>query len=111
GNITRPSRLRGLHRRHHRTIIKIITMLQLATCTLAQTTTQPARTIKDQGVITTGQEIAPAGVQSVFAGRTYGVSFGETSNEIWVLTAKSVVRLSLSENRVSGRFPFEGSPG
>src|SRR5947207_447000 len=95
----------------HRFVIGILIVLLLTTWALAQTTTQPARNVTDAGVITTGQAISPAGVQSVFAGRTYGVSFGETSDEIWVLSANSVFRLSWTENRVLGRFPFEGRPG
>jgi len=47
----------------------------------------PVRTVPDPGVITTGQNIVPAGVQAVFEGRVLGVSFGGTSNFIYVLTA------------------------
>ena len=47
----------------------------------------PVHTVPDPGVITTGQIIAPAGVQAVFEGRVLGVSFGASRECIYVLTA------------------------
>lgn len=50
---------------------------------------QPVRGVTDPGVITTGQAITPAGVQSVFEGRVYGITFGETDADVWVLTGRN----------------------
>jgi len=36
----------------------------------------PARNVPDRGVVTTNQRTTPAGSQSVFKGRVYGVAFG-----------------------------------
>ena len=49
----------------------------------------PSRAVTDPGVITTRQAITPAGVQSVFDGRVYGLTFGATDAELWVLTGRT----------------------
>src|SRR5262245_28036665 len=49
-------------------------VLILATAARAQQT-QP-RAVRDPGVVTTGQQITPAGVQSIYDGRVFGVAFG-----------------------------------
>ncbi|MEP7271261.1 MAG: hypothetical protein ABI882_07130, partial [Acidobacteriota bacterium] len=58
---------------------------------LAQTPDRPLRSVTDPGVVTTRQNITPAGVQTVFDGRVYGVTFGASANEIYVLTARGRV--------------------
>jgi YVTN family beta-propeller protein len=50
-------------------------------------------------------------VQSIFQGRVYGVSFGETTSELWVLGAGQLYRLDWQANRVVERIPFTGTPG
>jgi len=77
----------------------------------AQTFERPQRAVTDPGVITTRQDITPAGVQAVFQGRVYGVSFGESAGELWVLTANQVYRFDWHANRVLDRVPLEGSAG
>ena len=52
----------------------------------AQTTPGPARFVTDPGVITTRQAITPAGVQAIFDGRVYGLTFTANPNEIFVPT-------------------------
>src|ERR687888_576736 len=47
---------------------------------------QPKREISDPGVIATNQRVTPAGVQSVFTDRVFGVRFGARPGEIWVTT-------------------------
>src|SRR5688500_18670784 len=75
---------------------------------LSPTASQPARAVTDPGVITTRQAITPAGVQSVFDGRVFGVTFGATDAELWVLTGRTasgkprVSRLDWMQNRVRG---------
>ena len=44
----------------------------------AQSPDKPLRSVTDPGVVTTRQAITPAGVQTVFDGRVYGVAFGAT---------------------------------
>jgi YVTN family beta-propeller protein len=83
---------------------------------LSQTATQPARAVTDPGVITTRQAITPAGVQSVFDGRVFGVTFGATDAELWVLTGRTasgkprVSRLDWMQNRIRGQWDLNGTP-
>jgi YVTN family beta-propeller protein len=69
------------------------------------------RIVKDPGVITTRQAITPAGLQSVFNGRVYGVAFGKTSSEVWVLHAHEVTFLDWRANKALAHVTFEGSAG
>ena len=47
-----------------------------AVALLSQGAQPPVRAVTDPGVITTRQGITPAGVQSVFDGRVFGITFG-----------------------------------
>ena len=47
----------------------------------AQSVDRPARAVTDPDVATTRQATTPAGVQSVFDGRVYGVAFGSSASE------------------------------
>ena len=82
----------------------------------AQSVDRPARGVTDPGVVTTRQAITPAGVQSVFDGRVYGVAFGASASELWVLTGRSragkaqLYRLDWLKNAVGGRWELEGAP-
>jgi YVTN family beta-propeller protein len=87
------------------------TFYLIATVLFAQTPEQPVRAVTDAGVITTRQAISPAGVPSVFKGRVYGVVFGATPSELWVLGATHVYRMDWKTNRVIERVPVGGSPG
>ncbi len=73
--------------------------------------TVPVRNVTDPGVVVTRQAITPAGAQSVFQGRVYGVTFGSNPDEVWVLDAKHVVGLNWRENRVLSTASIEGKPG
>jgi len=76
----------------------------------------PTRGVTDPGVITTRQAITPAGVQSVFDGRVYGLAFGAEDDEIWVLTGRTkagrphVYQLDWLENRVRNSWALSGIP-
>jgi YVTN family beta-propeller protein len=76
---------------------------------------QPVRGVTDPGVITTGQAITPAGVQSVFDGRVYGITFGATDGDVWVLTGRNrasrpeVYHLDWLENRTRAKWEVEGT--
>ena len=72
---------------------------------------KPVRNVTDPGVVVTRQNITPAGAQSVFQGRVYGVAFGSKPDEIWVLDAKNLVGLNWRENRVVSSVPLDAKPG
>ncbi|RPJ87294.1 MAG: hypothetical protein EHM18_01880, partial [Acidobacteria bacterium] len=67
---------------------------------------KPSRSVTDPGVVTTRQAITPAGVQSVFEGRVYGLTFGGKPTEVAVMTYDQktgiglVSRIDWMSNRV-----------
>jgi DNA-binding beta-propeller fold protein YncE len=65
----------------------------------------------DQGVITTRQQITPAGVQSAFEGAVYGAVFDRDSSLVWILTANELLALDWRSNRVVHRVAVHGDPG
>ncbi len=71
----------------------------------------PQRTVTDPGVIATDQRVTPAGVQSVFKGRVYGVRFGTTSSELWVAASGGAYRLNWNANRVIAHGAYDGRGG
>jgi YVTN family beta-propeller protein len=75
----------------------------------AQTVQAPVRAVRDPGVVTTRQAIAPAGVSSVFQGRVYGASW--SGDELWVLHASQLYRLDWRSNKVIANLPHGGAPG
>jgi YVTN family beta-propeller protein len=81
-----------------------------------QSVDRPVRAVTDPGVVTTRQAITPAGVQSVFDGRVYGMAFGGTATELWVLTGRTragkaqLYRLDWLKNAVGGRWEIDGAP-
>jgi DNA-binding beta-propeller fold protein YncE len=83
----------------------------------SQTNDKPARAVTDPGVVTTRQTITPAGVQTIFDGRVYGVAFGASPNEIWALTARGrsaptqVFKLDWLNNKILSRLPIAENPG
>src|SRR5688500_12051406 len=85
--------------------------LLIAALAWAQTPQQPVRSVTDPGVITTRQSITPAGVPSIFKGRVYGVTFGESVADLWVLGVSDVYRMDWKQNRVLERVPLGGAPG
>jgi DNA-binding beta-propeller fold protein YncE len=88
--------------------------LMLAVLALLQATLsappQPKREVPDSGVIATNQQVTPAGVQSVFTDRVFGVRFG-APGEIWVSIHGSAYRLSWRDNVVLGSAAFDGRAG
>ena len=83
----------------------------------AQTHDKPARAVTDPGIVTTRQTITPAGVQTVFDGRVYGVAFGASPDEVWALTARGrsvptqVFKLDWVNNKILSRLPIAENPG
>src|SRR6266498_3811076 len=72
---------------------------------------QPRREIPDPGVIATEQRVTPAGVQSVFTDRVFGVRFGARPGEIWVSVHGAAYRLGWRDNVVLGSAAFDGRAG
>jgi YVTN family beta-propeller protein len=77
----------------------------------AQTPERPLRSVTDPGVVTTRQAITPAGVPTIFQGRVYGVAFGDSASELWVLNQTRVYRLDWKANRILDNVPLGGSAG
>ena len=71
----------------------------------------PGRDVNDPGVIATNQRVTPAGVQSVFTDRVFGVRFGSKAGEIWVTVHGAAYRLGWRDNAVLGSAPFDGRAG
>lgn len=100
-----------------KTLSAVLIAIVFALPSLAQTVEKPSRSVTDPGVVTTRQNITPAGVPTVFDGRVYGVSFGEKSNEIYALTARGrasgtqVYKLDWQGNRILNRQTLKESPG
>lgn len=84
-------------------------LIQLACATaLAQ---GPVRSVTDPGVVTTRQSITPAGVPAIFEGKAYGVDFGATEKEVWVLTPAELIGFDWRENQVTTRIRLPGTGG
>lgn len=97
--------------------LRLIVSFVFVLSAFAQTVDKPVRAVTDPGVVTTRQTITPAGVQSVFDGRVYGVTFGANANEIYALTARGrnsqaqLIHLDWQANRVLQRTPLNENPG
>ena len=76
----------------------------------AQSVERPVRAVNDPGLITTGQSVTPAGVQTVMKGRVHGATFGP-GGELWVLTRTHVYELDWRENRVRSAQALNGTAG
>ncbi len=98
------------------TLLFVLTLL-FSIPASTQTSDKPVRAVTDPGVVTTRQTITPAGVQTIFDGRVYGVAFGASSNEIWALTARGrsaptqVFKLDWANNKILSRLPIAENPG
>ncbi len=71
----------------------------------------PRREISDPGTIATTQRVAPAGVQSVFTDRVFGVRFGTRPGEIWVSIHGAAYHLGWRDNAVLSSAAFDGRAG
>ncbi len=83
----------------------------------AQDLPKPSRSVTDPGVITTRQAITPAGVQSVFEGRVYGLTFAGQATQVAVMTYDQktgtgfVSRIDWMSNRVVEQVSIGSTPG
>src|SRR5690348_12288348 len=75
----------------------------------------PVRTVPDPGVITTEQKLTPAGLQSVFESRVYGVTFGKSDADVYVSTAwkgrGAIFKLDWKSNKVEKLIRTAAAPG
>jgi len=75
----------------------------------------PVRSVSDPGVITTRQSITPAGIQAIFESRIFGVTFGATSAEVYVLAAPRsglvIFKMDWQINKVLEQVRSQGTPG
>jgi YVTN family beta-propeller protein len=76
----------------------------------------PVRQVPDPGTITTNQAISPAGAQSIFESRVYGITFGASSHEVYASTRSKrgalVYRLDWQSNKVLEKLVHgKSSPG
>ena len=76
----------------------------------------PVRTVLDPGVIPTRQAITPAGAQTVFESRVWGVVFGPSNDVVYALTAgrnapPMVYKMDWRTNRVLEKLRIPVAPG
>jgi YVTN family beta-propeller protein len=91
----------GTIRRLHSICVTVFAMFLVANRGTGQTPDHPVRAVPDPGVVTTRQSITPAGVQSVFSGRVYGVAFGGSSDILYVaLNSGAIYELKWQSNQV-----------
>src|SRR5947207_4597914 len=76
-----------------------------------QAPVRPRREIPDPGAIATDQRVTPAGVQSVFTDRVFGVRFGAKPGEVWVSIHGAAYRLGWRDNAMLGSAAFDGRAG
>jgi len=89
----------------------LFSLLLLQATANPPTPPQPRREIPDPGVIATERQVTPAGVQSVFTDRVFGVRFGARPGEIWVSVHGAAYRLGWRDNVVLGSAAFDGRAG
>src|SRR6266704_2453938 len=88
----------------------ILTLLFLLQLPAQSQPAAPRREITDPGTIATNQRVTPAGVQSVFTDRVFGVRFGRPG-EVWVSIHGAAYRLGWRDNAVLGSTAFDGRAG
>ncbi len=75
----------------------------------------PVRKVFDPGVITTNQSISPAGVQSVFESRVFGITFGASSRDVYAATNSKdgvlIYKLDGQSNEVAEKLFAKGNSG
>lgn len=75
----------------------------------------PVASVVDPGIIPSRQTITPAGLQSIFESRVYGVAFGENGDSIYAATAGQkgsyVYQINLKTNQMMGVMNAAASPG
>jgi len=81
----------------------------------ADDTETPVRSVPDPGAITTNQSISPAGVQSVFESRVYGIAFGADSKVVYAATnakgGATVYKMDWPDNKVVEKLHATSSNG
>jgi len=79
---------------------------------LSQTPAKPVRGgVTDPGVVTTRQSITPAGVPTIFQGKVWGVAFGASASDLWVLTAGQLYEMDWRQNKIKTNINHKAQPG
>ena len=75
----------------------------------------PVNSVVDPGIIPTRQAITPAGLQSVFESRVFGVAFGENGDSIYAATlgqkGTNLYQIDLKTNRMMNVLSTPVAPG
>lgn len=89
----------------------MLASVAMAGAAAAQTVDRPVRSVTDPGVVTTRQTITPAGVPTVFQGKVFGIAFGSSPSELWVLSATQLYRMNWQTNEVAANVAHGSLPG
>jgi len=92
-------------------IAALLVLFALLAPALQAQSRQPDRDVPDPGVIATGQQITPAGVQTILSGKVSGVRFGQSPDELWVAVPNVAYHLNWRSDRVIAAGRLNGSPG
>ena len=84
----------------------VLLLLRMAS---AQLPVEPQRSVPDPGVITTRQGLTPAGVPAIVRGRVYGISFGTTSDQLFIAAGKDVYQFDWQKNQLISHQRWKGS--
>jgi YVTN family beta-propeller protein len=70
------------------------------------------RSVPDPGVITTGQTITPAGVQTIVQGTVWGIATSGNPGELWILSGRTTLqRVSWTDNQLLQRIELKTDIG
>src|SRR5262245_46152300 len=97
-----------------KSLAAIVLSIGFVTSASGQLPNSPVRSVLDPGVVTTRQQVTPAGTQTVFSGRVYGVTFGKTESEIYVLTGAEkspLYQIDWKQNRIEKIFHDDARSG
>jgi YVTN family beta-propeller protein len=99
----------------HRCVLLLIAAILAPLAGAGQDPISPVRAVPDPGVVTTEQKLTPAGLQSVFESRVYGVTFGGSDAEVYVSTSwkgsGAIFKLDWQANRVETLIKTAAAPG
>jgi hypothetical protein len=91
---------------NHRFCLLLGVLIAGAFAARAQTTALPVA-VNDPGMVTTGQQLTPAGFQAVLQGEVYGVALDSVHQTLWALsTGCEVSEIDWKTNRIVKKFSF-----
>lgn len=98
----------------HPVVVSCALAVLLVPAASAQRPEAPVRSVLDPGVVTTRQQITPAGAQTVFAGRVYGVAFGAADADVYAVTNAArtpLYQINWRRNHLETAFADNARPG